>query len=562
MLNPQQILIKELIKNRVKTRADLSRLKRKIAKQFRAPMPTNVDLLKTYHILVKNKIIKKSEIAENILITRPIRSLSGIINVSVLTKPYPCPGSCIFCPTEKDFPKSYLSGEPAADRAATLNFNPYLQVRARLQMLKDQGHATDKIELRIIGGSWSAYTKQYQTWFVKKCFQAANEFHELRNLLEVRLQKKPEVGLRNTRFITLEKAQKQNEKAKNRIVGLSIETRPDFITKKEIKRLRKLGVTLVEMGVQAVFGDVLNKNKTGLTTKKIAQATKLLKNAGFKILYQVMPNLPGSSLKKDLKMFEILFNDQQFKPDWLKIYPCLVCKNTKLYKLWKAKKYKPYTKKQLINLLIKIKQKLPYYTRLTRVFRDIPAQKIIAGCKTSNIREVVQAQMRQAKLKCKCIRCREIRKKYDSKEKPYLFRQDYNASEGKEIFLSFENKKRTKLFSILRLRILESSGMIREIQTFGQQIPIIKTFRLTAQEPCMFAFGKPLIKSPTSSRSWTPKVSPQHKGLGKKLILEAEKITKKEFGLSKIAVISGIGAREYYRKHDYKLENTYMVKNL
>jgi len=558
MKNPKEILIKELIKARIKTRADLSRLKRKISKKFQVPLCTNVDLLKTYHILVKNKTIKRSEIIENILRTRPIRSLSGIVNVSVLTKPAPCPGQCVFCPIESGFPKSYLAGEPAADRGKALNFDPYLQVQTRLKMLKDQGHPTDKIELRIVGGSWSAYPKQYQTWFIKKCFQAANDFSNLRSPLEVRLQKKPEVGLRKLDFV---KIQKQNEKAKNRIVGLSIETRPDFITKKEILRLRKLGVTLVEMGVQTVFDDVLKKNKTGLTTKKIAQATKLLKEYGFKILYQVMPNLPGSNIKKDLKMFEVIFNDERFKPDWLKIYPCLVCKNTQLYQWWKTQKYKPYTQKELVKLLIKIKKILPYWVRLTRIFRDIPAQKIIAGCKTSNIREIVQAEMQRKKLKCKCIRCREVRKKYDSKEKPYLFRQDYNASNGREVFLSFENKKRTKLFSLLRLRlpfhyekasrsgrhfipVLKNASIIREIQTFGTQIPI--------------------NRSPTSkkTRSRTSKISPQHKGLGKKLILEAEKITKKEFGLSKITVISGIGAREYYRKHNYKLKNTYMIKKL
>ena len=546
MVNPKEKLIKELIKTRVKTRADLNRLKRKISKKFQVPLFTNVVLLKTYHILVKNKTIKKSEITENILRTRPIRSLSGIVNVSVLTKPASCPGQCVFCPIENGFPKSYLSGEPAADRAKTLNFNPYLQVQARLKMLQDQGHATDKIELRIIGGSWSFYPKQYQTWFITRCFEAAND--SLKSPTAVDKIRKG-----------LEKVQKRNEKAKNRIVGLSIETRPDFITKKEILRLRNLGVTLVEMGVQTVFNDVLKRNKTGLTVKKIARATKLLKDTGFKILYQVMPNLPGSSPEKDLKMFEILFNDQRFQPDWLKIYPCLVCKNTELYQWWKAGKYEPYTKKELVKLLIKIKRILPYWVRLTRVFRDIPAQKIIAGCKTSNIREIVQAKMQRKKLKCKCIRCREVRKKYDSKEKPYLFREDYNASGGKEIFLSFENKKRIKLFSLLRLclpfhyenasrsdghliRILKDASIIREIQTFGTQIPI--------------------NRSPTSPGSRTSRVSPQHKGLGKKLIKEAEKITKKEFGLSKIAVISGIGAREYYRKHNYKLKNTYMMKNL
>lgn len=541
--NSQNILIKELAKADVKNQQTLNKLKRKIAKQFKVSFPSNVELLKTYHKLVKNKSIGPSPIIEDLLKTRPIRSLSGIVNVSVLTSPRPqwgrgraisCPGSCVFCPIENGFPKSYLAGEPAADRAKTLNFDPYLQVQTRLKMLKDQGHLTDKVELRIVGATWSAYPKQYQTWFIKRCFQAANKMGPVPN------KRKQAPNL------SLEQIQKQNEKVKNRIVGLSIETRPDFINKKEILRLRKLGVTLVEMGIQSLFNDILKKNKTGLTTEKISQTTKLLKDAGFKILYQVMPNLPGSSFEKDLQMFEILFNNGRFKPDWLKIYPCLVCENTLLYQWWKKGLYKPYSEKQLIKLLIEIKKILPHWVRLTRLFRDIPAQKIMAGCKTSNIREVVQKEMANKNFQCHCIRCREVRKKYDFKEKPYLFRQDYNASKGKEVFLSFENAKRTKLYSLLRLRVpsykhfipvLQNSAIIRELQTFGLQMPISPSIRYRISN-----------------------FSAQHKGLGKKLIQEAEKITKKEFGLKKIAVISGIGAREYYRKLGYKLKNAYMIK--
>lgn len=498
---PAEVLIKQLARADTKDQRVLSMLKRKLSKKFKTPIPSNISLLKTYHGLVENKSIAESIAIENLLKTRPVRSLSGIVNVSVLTKPYSCPGKCVFCPIEQGFPKSYVLGEPAADRAFALNFDPYLQVQTRLKMLKNQGHPIDKIELRIVEGTWSYYSKQYQAWFIKKCFRACNEFKKVignRQLVIGKIQR------------TLEQEQKQNEKAKARIVGLSIETRPDFINEKEILRLRELGVTLVEMGVQAVFNDIHKKCQTNLTAEKIARATKLLKDSGFKILYQVMPNLPGSNSKRDLKMFEILFKDERFKPDWLKIYPCLVCKNTILYQWWEQGKYKPYSEKELISLLIEIKQGLPYWTRLTRLFRDIPAQKIMAGCKTSNIREVVQQEMKKQNLKCHCIRCREIKEKYNIKEKPYLFRQDYNASGGKEIFLSFENRKRTKLFSLLRLRIpaesdsrpvmsiLKNSAIIREIQTFGLQVPI--------------------SRGPTSARRQASIISPQHRGLGKKLV--------------------------------------------
>ncbi|GAG05164.1 unnamed protein product, partial [marine sediment metagenome] len=257
-------------------------------------------------------------------------------------------------------------------------------------------------------------------------------------------------------------------------------------------------------------------------------ATKLLKDAGFKVLYQVMPNLPGSTFKKDLELFKVLFNDERFKPDWLKIYPCLICPKTKLFKMWQQGKYKPYTEKQLINLLLKAKQEMPYWVRIARIFRDIPSHSIVAGCKTSNIREVLPKNK-----KCNCIRCREVKGDYQSKEKIYLFREDYNASGGKEIFLSFENKKRTKLYSILRLRI-SNTAIIRELQTFGSQLS---------------------VKEKSQH-------SPQHKGLGKKLIKKAEAIALKEFGLKKIVVISGIGARQYYKKLGYRLKDTYMIKSL
>ncbi len=513
------------MKRKIETQTDLANLKREVSKKYKVPCPSNFELLKAYHELVEKKIIKRAKKLEKILKTRPIRSLSGIVNISVLTKPYPCPGKCVFCPIEKGIPKSYLSGEPAVERAKNLKFDPFLQTKKRIEMLKIEGHPTDKIELRIVGGTWSFYPKKYQEWFLKRCFDAANG--------------------KNSK--TLKEAQRKNEKAENRIVGISIETRPDFVDEKEILWLRKLGVTMVEMGVQTVFDEILEKNKTGLNQEKIAKATKILKDAGFKVLYHLMLNLPSSDLKKDLECFKVIFSDENFKPDWIKIYPVVVAKGSELYQIWKRGKYKPYSEKELIDLLVKIKKDLPYWVRVARILRDIPIPKIEAGCKISNLREVVKREMEKKNLICKCIRCREIREKYDPKEKVYLFREDYEASDGKEIFLSFENKNKNKLYSFLRLRIpsqifskekhfiftLNGSAIIREIQTYGQLVPIAKK-----------------------------RLAPQHRGLGRKLIKEAEKITKKEFGLRKIAVISGIGAREYWRKLGYKLRDTYMIKKI
>lgn len=509
--------------------------KKELATKYKIPYPSNISLLKAYHKLLKEKRTRRSEILERLLRKRPIRSLSGISNVSVLTKPYSCPGKCIFCPTETGFPKSYVSGEPAAERARNLKFHPYVQTKRRIEMLESQGHPTDKIELRIIGGTFSFYPKKYQNWFVKECFRGCNESSKSK-IQTLKLKSKDK---------TLKEVQRANEKAKHRIVGLSIETRVDFITEKEILRLRDLGVTMVELGVQNALDELLLKSQTGFSSKDIVRATCLLKDAGFKVLYQTMPNLPGADLKKDLESFKLIFNDERFKPDWLKIYPCIVHRKSLLYKQFKRGNYQSYTNRELIGLLIKIKQRIPYWVRLARLFRDIPASQIEAGSKTSNLREVIEREMKKGGLRCRCIRCREIKEKYNPKEKVCLFREEYKASGGKEIFLSWENKERTKLFSFLRLRIpsfcfsgkkhflrvLDSSAIIRELHTYGQQIPV-------------------------SEKGF----SPQHRGLGKKLIEEAEKITKKEFGLRKIAVISGIGARKYYRKLGYRLKDTYMAK--
>ncbi len=542
-----EAIIKNLLKGKIKTPAYLASVKRRAAKIYKISFPSNISLLRSYHRLIENKRVKKSPVLEELLRTRPVRSLSGIVNISVLTKAYPCPGRCIFCPLEKGIPKSYVSGEPAVERAKALNYDPYLQVKKRIEMLEAQGHPTDKIELRIIGGTWSFYPKDYQLWFVARCFRACNDTGRSKiSNFKFPISKR----ILNSKFEkTLKKEQGRNEKARHRIVGLSVETRPDFISEKEIKLLRALGATMVELGVQSVYEDVLWFNLRGHGVKETILATKLLKDAGFKVLYQMMPNLPGSNLTKDEKMFEKLFQGQDFQPDLLKIYPCAILKEAPFYKLWKEGKYKPYTEKQLMVLIKKIKKKIPYYVRIQRLVRDIPSQTIVAGpAKISNLRQILSQKRKKGKQECKCIRCREVREKYNPEEKVYLFREDYNASGGKEIFLSFENPapepsvrygagEKRKLYSLLRLRITSTDkAIIREIHTYGQQLSV--TGRTTTL------------------------LSPQHRGLGKKLVNEAEKITKNEFGLKKVAVIAGVGARGYFRKLGYQLENTYMTKSL
>lgn len=541
-------LIKQIIKLKPTTSKEVFNLKRRALLEFgKKDFPKNSEILNYYRQNYRKRTQALDLYFEKLLRRAPIRSLSGIVSVTVLTKPFKCPGNCLFCPKESGMPKSYLKNEPAAARAYALKFDPYLQVKRRIETLEVQGHKADKIELIVLGGTWSYYPKQYQNWVIRRCFEGANCVSEKRKAQDINSKLKAQNAKPQLKTQSLAFVQKINETAEHRIIGLTLETRPDYINEKEIKRMRELGVTRIELGAQSLDDYILKLNNRGHDVAKTIHATKLLKDAGFKINYHIMLDLPGSNMKIDEQMFETLFTDTRFQPDWLKIYPTSVLKTAPLYKLWKAGKYKPYTKKRLEDLLINIKQKIPPYVRITRLIRDIPLPDIVAGSEISNLRQDLHARMKKEGTICQCIRCREVREmNYD--EPIELVRRDYNASSGKEIFLSFEDKKRQHLYALLRLRIssqyfsgekhfikeLQDCALIREVHTYGDVVPLTKHAKLAYQ----------------------------HKGLGKKLITETERIAKKEYGIKKIAVISGIGVREYYRKMGYKLEGTYMTKTL
>ena len=543
--NTPSMISAELLNAEIKSGKDLECFKRKIAKKYGLPCLKNSNLLKIYHETLSKKRGKasRSAILEGVLRKRPTRSLSGVVNVSVLTKPYPCPGQCIFCPSQKNIPKSYLAKEPAVQRAVINKFNPYQQTYNRLQALQETGHPTDKVELRVIGGTWSYYPKKYQEWFIAECFRACNTYKS-----KVKSQKsKVQVKIKKLKIL-----QKQNEKAKCRVVGLSVETRPDFINTKELKWLRGLGVTKVELGVQSIHDKVLTLNQRGHSARQTAEATKLLKDFGFKVSYQVMPNLYGSTLQKDIAMFKELFNNPYFKPDYLKIYPLALVKNTKLYSLYLQKEYKPYSRKQLLKLLVLAKKYIPRWCRVERVIRDIPSSNIVeGGASVLNLRESALAELKKQGSACQCIRCREVGNNFNPQEKIFLFRESYKASGGQEIFLSFENKQQTKLYALLRLRLgaklmpntsltppaIRGAALIRDLHTYGQMARINNPQGVVISQEA------------------------QHKGLGKKLLAEAEKISKSA-GYKKIAVISSVGVRNYYRKLGYRLQNTYMAKTL
>ncbi|MEK7211384.1 MAG: tRNA uridine(34) 5-carboxymethylaminomethyl modification radical SAM/GNAT enzyme Elp3, partial [Patescibacteria group bacterium] len=370
-------IILEALWRKINSHDDFARLKGRISAAHGAPPPSTSALRETYLNLIKKGEIKPDVVLDKLLVRRAVRTLSGVAVVTVLTKPYPCPGKCIYCPTEAGMPKSYLKNEPAAARAYKLRFDPYKQIVTRLETLTANGHPTDKIELIIKGGTWSAYPRVYREWFVARCFEACND--RITRIKADNADNFYTPPLTKGRRGGIEKAQKKNETAKHRIIGMTIETRPDFINPAEINWLRKLGVTLVELGVQSIYDDVLDKNLRGHNVKQTILATKLLKNAGFKILYQMMPNLLGSNPARDQKMFRELFNNPDFQPDMLKIYPCSLLKSAPLYKYWQNGLYKPYNQKQLISLLKAIKKKIPYYVRIQRITRDIPSASIVAG---------------------------------------------------------------------------------------------------------------------------------------------------------------------------------------
>lgn len=515
MENLRNIIQRDFTKLSGKT---LVKLKRLWAKEI-GFIPKNSQVLKTYLQLLKDKKIKPSTLFEASLITRKIRTQSGVAPMAVMTKPFACPGKCIFCPLEKGMPKSYLSDEPAAQRAKKVNFDPKLQIESRLKQLVATGHNTDKIEIIVIGGTFSAYPDSYKLEFFKGIFDSLN----------------------NRESTSLKKAQLTNETAQHRVVGISIETRPDWVTTKEVKLLRKLGVTKVQLGVQALDEKILKTIKRGHSIKPIAKATQLLKNAGFKVCYHFMPNLPGSTPKKDICMAKQMFEDPQFKPDYLKVYPVQVIPNTQLHQLFKQGKFKTYSDQTLKIVLKGIKAITPPWVRIDRLVRDISKQWVSSGTMQTNIRQVIQQELIKENKLCQCIRCREIKSSLHS-SRLYLKKIAIDTLGGQEYFISFESKG--KLYSLLRLRLpaknqpvlfkeLAKAAIIREVHTFGQALTLNEHHLAKAQ----------------------------HQGLGKKLIAQATKISKKN-GYQKLAVISAIGTKEYYLKFNFKKEGLYMTKDI
>ncbi len=455
----------------------------------------------------------KNKVELGIEVKKPVRSISGVTPLTVVLAPRKCDhGTCIYCPGGEYVPQSYTDKSPAIMRAMKLAYDPYEQVKARLNVLKLMKHPTDKIEIIILGGTFLQYPKDYKYNFIKKIYNALN----------------------NKDSKNLEEAKKINETAEHRCVAMCIENRPDNCSDKEIQEMLDFGATRVEIGVQMPNDELYRKTNRGHTVQNVVEATERLKNAGFKLGYHIMPGLPGSNMEKDIKMFKMIFEDEKFRPDQLKIYPCQVVEDSPLAKTYKIIKYKPYTQEETKEILSKMMKIIPNYCRVMRMMREFPKEKLIDGLEKLDLRKDIEEEFRNKGLKIKEIRMREIgfnKKNLNFNIKIKII--EYLASNGKEFFLEFINKNDI-LFGLLRLRISNKGAIIRELHIYGQALNL----------------GEEGFES-------------QHRGLGKMLMQKAEEIAKKQ-GVKKISVISGVGVREYYKKLGYELDENrrYMVKKI
>jgi elongator complex protein 3 len=505
---------------------DLSFLKKQAAIKYRLQnVPSNSEIIRLLKAEEKRKLLP-------LLRRKTTRTISGVTVVAAMTKPYPCPQTepCAYCPggPAMGVPQSYTGFEPAAMRGLQNEFNPFLQVKSRIEQLQAIGHNVDKIELIIMGGTFPATPLNYQTWFVQRGLDAITT-KESNNL---------------------EEAKKNAEKSRIRNVGITVETRPDWAKETQVDQMLSMGITRVEMGVQNPDNRIYRLVGRRHTVRDVVESTRVMKDAGLKIVYHMMPGLPGSHRKKDLQAFRRIFTDPRFKPDMMKIYPCLVLKNTRAYKWYKDKEFKPYANEEAADLIAQIKKNVPRWVRIMRVQRDIPAPLIVAGVNRSNLRQLVHQKMAEKGTKCNCIRCREVghRTSADMRLNPLnvdILTKRYNASDGEEIFISAEDLKNDVLIGYLRLRIpsekahrqevkAKPCSIVRELHVYGSLVPVGKHF----------------------DKAW------QHKGYGNILLAKAERITREDYDLKKILVISALGTKQYYNRLGYEYDGVYMSKTI
>ncbi len=532
-LTPERLDLAQHVLEQVRAGRDVMRALR----SFPAPgggYLSKAMLVAAYQQMVDDDLIEEDAALLERIRMKPVRTLSGVTTVTVLTKPYPCPGKCIFCPTDVRMPKSYLPDEPGAMRGLEHNFDPYAQVASRLVSLENLGHPTDKIELLILGGTWSSYRRDYQEWFIKRCFDAMNTILPSASPHLVEQNGETEGSLAE--------AQALNEDAVHRNVGLVIETRPDEITPDELRWLRHLGVTKVQMGAQSLDDHILEINKRGHDVESTRKAVALLRAAGFKIVLHWMPNLLGATPESDRADFARLWDG--FCPDEIKIYPNQLLANAELYEYWQRGEFTPYTTQELIDLIADVKPSIPRYCRVNRVIRDIPSNNVVEGNRRTSLRQDIHDEMKRRGTRCECVRCREVRGKPVSADQLRLDDLVYQTGTAEEHFISFVTPD-DGLAGFIRLSLpnanapqtglldLDGAALIREVHVYGQSLPV----------------GAEQVGAA------------QHAGLGTRLLQEADAVAK-ACGYGRMAVISAVGTRPYYLDRSFERGELYLTKSI
>ncbi len=508
------------------TRDDVNRVKLEVCREHSSPtMPLNSDLLER----VPGQFVSR---LRPLLISKQVRGVSGVTTVAVMPKPWACPhGKCTYCPggPEVGVPRAYTGKEPAVMRALESKYDPYLQVLGRLTQLEKMGHVVDKVELILVGGTFPFLPRDYQENFVKRCLDALNRIESH----------------------SLHEAKTVAETAQVRNVGITIETRPDWSRKGHVDHMLSMGVTRVEIGVQTLYDDVHERIHRDHTVADVVDATSTLKDSGLKVGYHMMLGLPGCDYQRDLDAFRRIFQDPDFKPDMLKIYPCLVTPGTELYREWSRGDYKPYSTEDSARLIAEIKKFVPSWVRIMRIQREIPADVISDGVKHGNLRQLVQEELTRRGMKCGCIRCREAGHAYlkggtlPDPDYVTLNRMTYHASGGTEVFLSFEDPQQGILVGYVRIRLPGENAYRPEIA--GQEAAIIRELHV---------FGQTVPVGDHKEGAF------QHKGYGSRLLKEAERVAQEEYERKKMLVISALGTKPYYARFGYKHDGPYVSKPL
>ena len=552
------LVIKKSLEKKCDNREDFAKIKNEVYKIYKIKKPfASTQFIERYNKLVKEWLVEDSNTFRKVIRKRWVRSMSWVTVISLLTKFFGCPWKCVYCPTFEWLPKSYIPNEPAVQRAELNQFDPILQIHNRLRSLEATGHKIEKNDIRIIWGTWSVYPKSYRDSFIKWIYDAFNSYDEMSEHIE-------SIDFSRDKFATfkikkwyeqkkansIKEAKKINESSRLRVIWMAIETRPDWVTLEELKSFREYWITRVEIWYQTTFNEINELNKRWHWNFDSIKATRILKNAWFKVVAHMMPNLIWSNPEMDKESLKRVFDDSNFRPDELKIYPMVVTDKSELTDIWKDWWFEPYDDETLINLTAELEMMVPEYIRLNRTYRDIPASEIIAWSHLSNLRQLVEQEVERRWWILKDIRHREIRWKWNNPKSAVLNDFKYEASWWVEHFLTFEDPIDKTIFSLLRLRLpnledskndwifdilpeLEWAALIREIHTFWDQLSIWEAWT---------TFG-------------------QHLWFWKRLIAKSEELASNAW-YKKMAVIAWVWVRAYYEKRWYHLEWEYMVKQL